>query len=1195
MKRLRKLKKLASAAIFLLISSLAFPLVAPPAMAQATTGSLQGVVTDSTGGVIDGANITARHTATGVETKTTSNAEGLYTFPRLQPGSYTLTVEKQDFKRQEFQELVINAGQDASIDAALAAGALSETVTVTASGEELIQKQQVQTSTTFESRKVSELPTNIAGAGIDTLAMLAPGVVPGLGFSNSNGAEFSVNGARGRSNNFNIDGQDNNDLSVAGPGFFVDNPDTVGEFQIITNNFSAEYGRNQGAIVNIVTKSGTNEFHGSGFWFHRNRASLDSMNNIERRTNNNDLGHPDPLLRNVAGGTVGGPVIKDRAFFFGSYQKIWERSAGTINSGTPTIAAEELARLSSIPGFASNAALQTLQQFSAFALTDLGTVGEQTDQPQDETVTISGQTFRVAYPFRVVSFPVNAPEFTARGDVKITDKHSVWYRHLWQRVDNKNALAGSAGFVGDIPASGWHTGGQFTSQLSNTAVNEFRFAVSNLAVTFGGGCEGLVGCIPGTDDVGATFANISFTGFTSSGGTSLQTIGGATNLPQGRTVKNYQFANNFSKTMGRHQLKMGIDMRRLTNSVPFLPNVAGAFRFPSAARLAQNNPSFVNLAAGKFDLAYKEFDQFYYFQDDWRIRDNLTLNLGIRYENTGSPVNAAHDLTTEREANASTAFWRQNLPLEARTFPKIPTDKNNFAPRIGFAWRPNFGDGFGKKLFGEQDTTVISGGFSIAYDPAFHNILLNITTAAPSVFLFSITNPAAGPVGFPLPSDPRSSNVQSFAASSGLVALDTFDPRFFNQTVVAPDFHSPYAEQWSLRVQREIARNNVLEVRYVGTHGVGLFSTSNGNPLVSRMINGFSGGGFTFPGFPNLVPQGITPQTCVNNPATPDNEAACNGRVLPGKGLIRVRDNSGQSLYHGLQMRYDGRIGNQLTLGVSYAWQKAIDTSSEIFASNESPVSQDPFNVTGAERGLSGFHRGQVYSMNFLWDVPGFRSQEGVLGRVLGGWQVNGLYFLSSGQRYTPSQVFNFAAFGALSYEDTAFASGFIGLDNFRPFAGSPNAPRDQVGINQVDAALLFGVDVINPLGFYSFNDLNTSNGAIARVVTQNDVAVIFNGPGAAQAFGTPYGDVGRNSEIGPRLNNLNLGIFKNIKVKENVRVQFRMEMFNALNHPNPGIGTISGASVPDIVIEDAGTTYARNDEVALARRGIQFGLRIVF
>jgi hypothetical protein len=186
-----------------------------------------------------------------VDTKTKSNGEGIYNFPRLAPGNYLLTVEKQNFKRQQFEEVTVQAGQDLVIDAALQAGALSETVTVTAAGEQLIQKENVQISSTFESRKVSELPLNIAGAGIDTLALGVPGITPGMGFSNNNGAEFSVNGARARSNNFSIDGQDNNDLSVAGPGFFVDNPDIVGEFQIITNNFSAEYGRNQGAIVNV--------------------------------------------------------------------------------------------------------------------------------------------------------------------------------------------------------------------------------------------------------------------------------------------------------------------------------------------------------------------------------------------------------------------------------------------------------------------------------------------------------------------------------------------------------------------------------------------------------------------------------------------------------------------------------------------------------------------------------------------------------------------------------------------------------------------------------------------------------------------------------------------------------------------------------------------------------------------------------
>jgi Carboxypeptidase regulatory-like domain len=1189
MRRLRRTKKLASAAISLMAFALLFPITVPVAMAQATTGSLRGVVTDATGAIIPDADVTARNVDTGSDTKTKTNSEGIYNFPRLSPGKYLLTVEKTSFKKQEYQEVVVQVGQDQIIDAALQAGAVTETVTVTAQGEELLQKENVQISSTFQSRKVSELPVAIAGNGIDALAFLVPGVVPGLGFSNSNGAEFSVNGARARSNNFNIDGQDNNDLSVAGPGFFVDNPDVVGEFQLITNNYSAEYGRNQGAIVNIVTKSGTNDFHGSGFWFHRDRKHLDSMTNIERRSDNRGLGFADPLLRNVVGGTFGGPVIKDRIFFFGSLQKIWQRQAATIRSTSPAIAASDLAKLESLPGYSSNPALQVLRNYSAFALTDLGTVSERTDKSQAETVTINGQLFRVAYPQRVVSLPLNAPEYTLRGDVKLTNRHTFWYRHLWQRSDNVNAGAGSGGFTRDTPAVGWHTGGQLTSQFSNTAVNELRIAVSRLSVIFGGGCEGLKGCIPAPSNVGQTFTNISLSGFRSSGGVSLQSIGGATNLPQGRIVKDYQFADNFSKIMGRHQLKMGVDIRRLTNTVPFLPNVAGAFRFSSATQLLQNRPLNVNLAAGPLSIAYKETDQFYYFQDDWRVRDNLTLNLGIRYENTGQPVNVANEITVARESDPAQAFFRQNLPLEARIFPKVPVDKNNFAPRLGFAWRPSFGGGVGKRLFGEQNATVISGGFSIAYDPAFHNILLNITSAAPTVFLFTVTNPTTGAVAFPLPGNPISDTVQQFARQNNLLAFNVFDPRLLNQTVVAPDFHSPYAEQWSFRVQREIARNNVVEVRYVGTHGVGLFQTVNGNPRIDRLKNGFTLGGITFPGFPNLIPVGINPVSCTDNPATPDNEGICNGRLLTGHGLIRVRQNSAQSIYHGLQTRYDGRLFNQLTVGMAYSFQKALDTASEIFNSNEAAVATNPFDTSRSERSYSGFDRRHVYSLNFLWDVPFFKNQEGVLGRVLGGWQMNGFYILGSGQRYTPTQFFNASVFGT-GYEDTTFSAGFIGgIDNVRPFVGSPKAPRDQVGISQIDAALLFGVAIQDPNGFYSFNQLNTTGKAVT--VTKDQVAVIFNGPGAAKILNNPFGNVARNTEMGPKANSLNFSVFKNFKVRENVRLQFRTELFNALNHPNG----VNGDAVPDILVEDAGATYARRDEISGGRRILQFGLRITF
>jgi outer membrane receptor protein involved in Fe transport len=1212
MHRLRKMRLLAVSAILLTIAASVSPLATPHVLAQATSGGLRGVVTDPSGAVVPDATITAREVGTGAETTTRSNAEGLYTLPKLKPGKYLLTIEKEGFRRQEFQDVDVILGQDQTIDATLTVGAPTETVTVTATGEELIQRENVQVSQQFQSRQISDLPSNIAGGGIDTLAILAPGVVPSFaGVANNNGQELSVNGNRPRSNNFSIDGQDNNDLTVAGPSFFVDNPDIVAEYQVITNNFSAEYGRNQGAVINIVTKAGTNDFHGTGFWFHRDRKNLDSLTNFERRSGRED---PPPFLYNVYGGTLGGPIVRDRAFFFGSYQLITARATGIFESANPTIAPEELSRLGA--AFPNNPAIQALANFSAFALTDIGTVTERTDRPTNETITLGGQTFRLAYPVREISQPVNQHEFSIRGDLRITDRHSIWYRHLYQTVDNQNALVSGGSFVGDIPATTQHGGANFTSQISNNAVNEFRFAFTRLDVTFGGGCEGVFrSCIPGTADVGATFPSIAFAGLRGSEtATSVQTLGPANTFPQGRTVRVYQFADNVSLTRGRHQFKFGADIRRLTNSSFFLPNISGTFRFNTVASVLENRPTTVLLAAGQPEIEYTETDQFYYFQDDWRVRDNLTLNLGVRYEYFGQPLNVLNEISVERESNADTALFRQDLPLEARTFPRVQADKNNWAPRLGFAWRPRMGDSFwSRALFGTQDQTVISGGYSIAYDPAFYNLLTNIATSSPLVFLNTVNNPATGAVLFPLPSDTTGAGVQQFAAQNNLITRNLFDPRFFAQTTVAPDFYNPYSQQWSLRIQREVGRNNVAEVRYVGTRGVGLFQTVNRNPRLTELINGFTADiitgfdaagdpiteEFTFRGFPELVPGGVQTQVagqgqCVDDPRTTTlNEAAqCAGRLLP-QALIRSRENTASSIYHALQTRFAGRLSD-IAYGVSYTLSKTIDNASEVFSLFESAAPPNPFDVNGLERGLSLYDRRHALAVNWVWDFPLFRAQEGFLGRVLGGWQFNGTYYLSSGQRFTPSQFGNLFFLGqGASYMDVNFANTFVGLDTLRPFTGNPDARRDLVGISQVDASLIFGVPVQDVNGFYSFNELNTTGNTVP--VTQADVRYIFNGPGAAQIFGTPFGTASRNAEVGPRLNNLNLGFFKNIRITEAVRLQFRGELFNALNHPNPGVGFIVNDVTPDIFVDDAGTTFNRRDEMEFSRRAIQFGLKLIF
>jgi len=1185
-----------------------------PLMAQATTGTLKGTVVDPNGAAIAGASVTVKSEATGIEQTTSATSDGLFTVTNLNPGKYTVKVSPgAGFSSKEVTGVDVRIGTETDIKVELAVGVPTETVTVTGNTEEIVQTTS-QISASFETRKVEELPSNSAGGGLDTLALLAPGVVPGFGNVNSNGTTLSVNGNRARANNFTLDGTDNNDLTIGGPNFFISNQDSIQEFQVITNNYSAQFGRNQGAVINYVTKSGTNEFHGSGFEFHRNSSALDAMTNQQRSDPNRST--RDKFISNVFGGTFGGPVIKNKVFFFVDGQLIRQRQSFTFNAGNPAITPAGLSALTAqYPG---NAAVQALAGQSLAAVQPNVRVrapGSNLCFPRNPSLAFSctpgnadfanGLSIPTAFYDWDIRLPFDQKEYGLRGDFNPTSHDSFNVKYRFQDSPETNSVTGSNGFFGDIPFTSKNLNGAWTHQVGSHAVNDFRMAWQKLSVIFGGGCsDPLKGCVPDAADIDKSFTNITFTGITASGVT-LQSIGPATNLPQGRQVRVFQIADSFSWTLNKQTLLFGIDYRDLDNSIPFLPNINGAFRFNSTTRIAQNFPNFVTLGAGEPRISYKEKDQFYYFQDDIKVLDNLTLNLGVRYEYTGAPINLLNEITTKRETDPSTALWRQNIPLDQRTVPRVAVDKNNIAPRLGFAWSPRFGDGgISHFLLGENDATVLRGGFSIAYEPAFYNIALNVSTSAPTVFLNTIQNTGTATTpGFRLPSNPTGDVVRS--ALGSFLQRNTFDPRLLSQTTVGTNFHAPFSRQWSFGVQRQINNNNVAEVRYVGNNGKGLFQTVNGNPRIDNLVNGFNFAGFSFPGFPQLA-NGNVPLTsaqCPTAPSTPpqDQTNACLGRVLPGRGLIRTRQNSGESIYHALQARYNGRLFNQLTLGASYTWSKAIDNASEIFSFGEIAISANPFDLQKAERGLSGTDRPHAGALNFLWDMPFKKSQQGFEGKVLGGWQVNGTYIITSGRTFTPSQFFNLL--GAPAYEDTGFANTFFGFDNVRAFAGNRNAPRDSVGISDIDAFFFFTEDFVpSPTHYYSLNSLN-STGALVPV-SPNDVRFILNLPGAAKYTGNPFGNLARNSERGPILNQLNLGIFKNTKIGEKVNIQFRAELFNALNHPNPGYGVAGEGSLPDTFLEDAGlygiagtNGVGFNDKrgMELSSRRVQFGLRITF
>jgi outer membrane receptor protein involved in Fe transport len=1273
------MKRFARIAAVTTLGALVFFMFSVLAYGQAQTGTLRGTVTDPNGGVVAGATVTAKNSTSGASSPTTTTSDGIYSIPNLVPGKYSVTVEQTGFSKKAVTDVTIGLGAIVDLPISLAVGAPSETVTVTSTGEELVTKDQAQISTTFETRKIEDLPSNGAGGGLDTLALLAPGVVASRNSGvNTDGSGLSVNGNRGRSNNFQIDGSDNNDLSIGGPSLFVDNQSQVSEYQIITNNFSAQYGRNSGAVVNIVTKQGGNEFHGDLFEYHQDWRNLASLNNIERA--NGQL-HPNRNLYNAFGGTVGGPIWlpvpgeghksiwkgKDKAFFFFSYQGIRNPSTFIARGAGLSILASDFARFQSLsPG---NTALLDITQLSAFAFPH-GSVRPRTDLPSNLGGTISSRfnllapagcakviavtaapaagcgtyttfinpatgapfltggpydvlnlgssaapnLFQAAFAERDYAAPFTENEWSARFTVKPSNKDNVDFRYLNQVQLFVNNGGGSNGFSYDVPATSKNLGGTWTHQLSNTMVNEFKATTQDLNVEFGGADSSFgAGAIPKPADIANTIAAISFAtplvGVRNTA-SALSTIGGATNIPQGRLVKVYQFADTMSWVRGKHSLVFGAEFKHLINKVPFLPLYQGSFTFGTSSavtRLLNNAPSAISLTAGAPVTTYTENDQYYFLQDDFKIRPNLTLNLGVRYEYTGQPINQLHDITVARESGSPQAIFDPSLPLSVRTVPFVPPDKNNWAPRVGFAWSPKFESGFMHKIVGE-DATVIRGGFAIAYDPAFYNILLNLQNVAPYSAALSLSSANAlvsttvSPL--PLPGNPTAVNNQAIASASGVLPLGKLNPIYLAQTQVSRNFHSPYSEQFSFGIQRQLNRSNVFEVSYVGTQGVSLFQNVNGNFFIKPLVAGidlqaFGGPGFVFPSFANLLPAGTTFQTCVDNPATPFvNESVCNGRQIQANS-ITIRSNGAHSTYHSMQARYAGRfMKNALSINASYTFSKTIDNASEIFAFADigSPNSQNPFNSGPGEKSLSNLNRPHAFSASFIYDLPFMKEQRGFVGHLLGGWQLNGVQVFTTGNPFTPFENTN----GSYGLGNTYLTSGD------RAFISNPSAPADQVGISAVDAWLLFAdAPLVSPNSkvLYSENIHNQGGGWVA--VAPSTVRFIVNAPGSAKIIGTPFGDMVRNYLHGPAINQLNMSIFKNTKIGERVRLQLRAEAFNVLNHPNPGYGinaqpanAPSSGYLPSITLETAGVTgggFNNFKDISLARRVLQFGIRLIF
>lgn len=755
----------------------------PAGWAQATLADILGTVRDPSGAAVSGAEVRVRNLSTNVSRETTTNAEGVFRVPNLPPGAYEVSVSRSGFSRYVQGPITLRVGQDVEMTIGLEVAGLTEVVTVT-SDAAMINTTNAEVGTNFDVKRIGDLPM-APNRNILNLALQIPGVSQlssgNSGFT-SGGVSFSVNGMRTRSNNFMIDGQDSNNASIGGLVQEINNPDTVAEMRIVTNQFAAEFGRAAGSVVNIVTKSGTNELHGSAYWFY-NGNKLNARSNLDKR----NFPRAPWRVENQFAGTLGGPVVKNRTFFFGSLLRWTDRlfASGTSIGAAPTQEGQTILR---------NAA-GTRPQVKA--LLD-NVPPAQTPTGRTASFTLGGQTYNV--PLGTLSgAAANLANFwqgMGRVDHKLSDKHMLMGRYMF---DDRVSVGGQAvppGLLSRTPARRQAAAAGVNSTFSPRVYNELRLSFQRVSSRTSAE-DPKAESIPSIE-----IAELGMTGFNAAA--SRTAFGLALNLPQAQVLNNYQLADNFSLLKGSHTVKMGFDFRRQDQIQDFNPTIRGRLAYNTLQDLvddvAQTASINTFLPGVPRWQAYRYYDYFFYVQDEWRVNRRLTLTYGLRYETPGNPAQWLADI------NRRVVAANNNDPRFLFT-PVPPRDKNNWAPRFGFNYRLT-------------DRTVLRGGYSRTYDLIFNNIYLNIFSAFP----FTQVNALAA----------RTPNSFQYIYSLGFqgVVPPPPNPLQVPRTLVASDFRAPLAEQFSFQVQREVARDWIATVGYIATKGTALFQTVDGNPTI---------------------------------------------------------------------------------------------------------------------------------------------------------------------------------------------------------------------------------------------------------------------------------------------------------------------------------------------------------------------------
>ncbi|MGH9941205.1 MAG: TonB-dependent receptor [Pyrinomonadaceae bacterium] len=939
MKNQLALRKLLYSLLLLLISHTAV-------LAQYTEGSISGTVTDSSGDVLAGANVVVTNSQTGEARQTITDSDGLYRVASLRPGVYEIKVEQTGFKTSIVKNIQVVVNTVVRADAQLEPGAIAETIVVT-SDASLVNTEEGRVADTLNTRQVQELPLN--GRDINQLALLQPGVTATLAPVISNtqfnrfNFGFSANGATPRGNNYVLDGVSNNNEWLGGTPAISPSVELIQEFQVQTVNFSAEYGRNNGAVVVAISRSGTNQFHGSLYDFIRNDA-LDAKNFFDNPTD------PTVLIQNQFGGSFGGPIRKDRTFFFGNYEGLRTKEGRTSRGigETPEFRAQVAAIR---PNSLANRLFNTYPSPPCVAGTarDVASIFrpnlpieqvrlipfyEFIEGPRDGIV----DTCQVSFLDRR---DIRGDQYSVRVDHQFSDDDKLFARGLGdkRRTDSgREQLGGAvrrgfkAPFKGDFPS--FLAG--YTHLFSSKVVNDLRFSYSRS--DFGIGFEA-----PNSDsnDFPTLFFDDGVTRF-----------GGAIFVPREFVFDTFIVNDTFSVSRGNHNIKFGAEVKRIFEDSDYKLDTLGFYEFDSLFGFANDaayyQEALVDPRTGNFTGTPRQFRWTQlgaFVQDDWKVSRKLTLNLGLRYDYFGVPTEADGILSNIILGTGGT-FGEQVANAFAGRVERIAeSDKNNFAPRVGFAY-DLAGDG----------KTAIRGSYAVAYLEAYSNLYTNASrfgspdSATPVVFPLFF----GGTVVYDVPAAPSPDFQTGLTPRGGIPGTRISIPG------VQADLRTAYSQQWFLGVQRQLRGSLYLSANYVGTSGKKLY--------IRNDINRFTGDRASRAEGPDRFNQEWT-------------------------GTFYVQ-NGNSSIYHGANVQLQKRYSSSFMFTFNYTLGKSIDVVSDPGLGDFINVSvggytgtQDAAN-TGLDRAPSDFDVRQRIALHGLWDIPSPKGPK-ALRAIFGGWQAN--------------------------------------------------------------------------------------------------------------------------------------------------------------------------------------------------------------